>query len=398
MRILFLTHRIPFPPNKGDKIRSFNILSYLSQRHEVYVGSLIDDETDLQFVPEVQARSQAFVFAPVHDSWRKALAIRSIVLSRSITVDYFYSRTLQRRIDELIDGHDFDVVLCFSSPMAEYVFRSRHINGRLRDTVKIMDLIDVDSRKWSEYAGSSPGWKSWIYEHEARYLALYEREIAQRFRHVVVVSEQERALFPYPASNLHAISNGVDLSFFSPQFRGALSLESPALVFTGVMDYLPNIEGVKWFTERVFPKIQAQIPHVHLYVVGSRPSGEIRRLQGPAITVTGYVQDVRDYVAGASVCIVPLRIARGVQNKVLEAMAMGKAVVSTPQAFEGLQAEAGKDILVAADEDAFAAATVELLRNPQRRCEIAAAARRCVEQHYGWDRNLSRLEELMQTP
>lgn len=397
MRVLFLTHRIPFPPNKGDKIRSFNILDFLNKRHEVFVGSLIDETQDLAFVSELQRRSKEFVYARIDSPLRRALALRSIVKGRPITLDHFYSTRLQEQIDRILDLHDIDVVLCYSSPMAEYVFRSRHAEGKLRQACKLMDLIDVDSYKWAQYARDSSFVKRWVYAREAAILGAYERLIANEFQHMFVVSDQERSYFPGGApEHLHAIGNGVDLDFFSPAVDGASSSSSPTLVFTGVMDYWPNVEGVKWFAEEILPRIQASVPDVHLYVVGSRPAPEIRRLQSRNLTVTGFVQDVRTYLASAQVCVVPLRIARGVQNKVLESMAMGKAVVTTPQAHEGIQAESGREIVVARDEAGFAAAVIGLLQDPAQARQIGSAARECVERHYAWDRRLEPLEHFAQ--
>jgi sugar transferase (PEP-CTERM/EpsH1 system associated) len=258
-----------------------------------------------------------------------------------------------------------------------------------------MDLIDVDSYKWSQYAGRSPFWTAWIYRHEARVLGSYEKRIAREFDRLLVVSEQERGFFPDgPPANLQAMSNGVDLDYFAPRIPDATSLGTHALVFTGVMDYWPNVEGVTWFVERVLPRVRAALPETHLFIVGSRPVPEIRKLAAlQGVTVTGFVTDVRDYIAGASLCVAPLRIARGIQNKVLEAMAMAKAVVATPEAYEGVHAEAGEDIVVAEGEAGFADAVIALLRDRARTERIGENARRCVEQHYTWQGNLSRLHD-----
>ena len=398
MRVLFLAHRLPFPPNKGDKIRSYNELHYLAQRHEVHVATLVDDASDLKHVPALQAQVRSLVFERIDSRLRKVFAARSLLGSRPVTLSYFYSPELQRRIDALIDQHDFDCCICFSSPMAEYLFRSRHAQGKLRNVARLMDFIDIDSLKWAQYAERSPPWKAWIYRHEAVSLARYERRIAEQFDRLFVVSEQERALFPGGAPpNLHAMSNGVDLDFFSPTQGKRGSLGKRALVFTGVMNYWPNIEGVQWFVEQVLPQVQAALADTTFHIVGSKPSPEVRRLaERPGVFVTGFVEDVRDYLVSAAVCVVPLRIARGIQNKVLEAMAMGRPIVSTPQAFEGVHAERGRDVAVAADASAFAAAVVALLQDPDSAERLGANARACVERHYSWSENLQLLDRLEQ--
>jgi len=266
-----------------------------------------------------------------------------------------------------------------------------------------MDLIDIDSLKWAQYARSSPPWKAWIYRHEARHLAAYEQRIGAAFDRLYVVSESEKNHFPGGTADadIHAISNGVDLEYFTPSPGLAQDTADapgvPRIVFTGVMDYWPNVEGVRWFVESVLPGIRAAVPGVQFFIVGSRPTADVRRLQGDGITVTGFVNDVREYVRSADVCVAPLRIARGVQNKILEAMAMGKAMVTTPQGHEGLQARVGEEIAVAEAPRDFAAAVIELLQHRDKAARIGASARRCVERHYSWDQNLRALDDALPT-
>ena len=396
MRILFLTHRIPYPPNKGDKIRSYNILRYLVKYHEVYLGSLIDEKADIQYIDQLQSQVKEFIFDTIESRLKKIYCLCSILKNKPITVCYFYSRKLQKKIDTLLKNVDFDVLLCFSSPMAEYYFRSTHKNKK--PLIYIMDLIDVDSYKWVQYAEKSSGPKRLIYSYEARCLSQYEHYIAENFNHLLLVSEQEKNIFLQrsAATNLLVVTNGVDLDFFNPNYPNSqYKVKKPTLVFTGVMDYWPNIEGVQWFVKWIFPRIQITIPDVTFYIVGSRPTAEIQCLeQITGIVVTGFVDDVRDYIAMADVCVVPLRIARGIQNKILEAMAMGKPVVTTSQAFEGIKAISGEEIMSTDDEEMFAAAVIELLQNKYKAESIGKRARQCMEIHYSWDKNLSILDEI----
>jgi sugar transferase (PEP-CTERM/EpsH1 system associated) len=395
VRILFLAHRLPYPPNKGDKIRAFNILKHLAQRHEVVLGTLVDNAADMKWLPDLERVATKVVVGRVDAMGRKPLALSAMAANVPITVRYFHTARLQRQIDSLLDACAFDAVFCSTSPMAEYVFRSRHWQGNLRNTRKVMDLIDVDSHKWCQYAAASSFLSAWLYRYEARTLAAFEQRIAREFDTLFVVSKAERGFFPGgPPDSLLAMSNGVDLLHFSPRKVEASKQKTPTLVFTGVMDYWPNIDGVCWFVDSVLTRVKRSIPDVRLLIVGSRPTAAVRRLAGdPVVTVTGFVDDVRDYIASASVCIAPLRVARGVQNKVLEAMAMGKAVVTTAQAHEGLRAMPDRDLVVADDAAAFADAIVALLRDPGRCERIGRQARRCVEENYDWDRNLVRLRE-----
>lgn len=396
MRVLVLAHRIPFPPNKGDKIRSFNIVEHLARRHDVALACLVDDVGDLRHVDVMRRKVGRFAFARVRPLLKKLWSLSGIFRGQPISVGFFYSSQLQREVDKIIAA-GVDAVLCICSPMAEYVFRSCHLTDPSRQPVLIMDLIDVDSCKWGQYARQKPFWVSWIYRYEETHLARYERRIAATFDAMTVVSEQEMRVFPSgQLDNLHAMSNGVDLAYFRPDGQGRDANAPPAIVFTGAMDYWPNVEGIRWFAENVFPLVRRELPAAELYVVGSNPVREVLRLEeSEGITVTGYVDDVRDYLNRADVCIAPLMIARGIQNKVLEAMAMAKPVVCTPEALEGIAATPGQHLVVAKGVTNFAKATVSLLRDHDRALQIGTAARARVEACYSWHGNLQLLDRLL---
>lgn len=398
MRILFLTHRIPYPPNKGDKIRSYNILKYLSGQHEVHLVTLIDDPQDLAYISPLSGFVQSLAFDTINPYLKKLIAATAIFKSSSISVSYFYSRKLQDAVDKLLRRQHFDALICSSSPMAEYLFRSAHLREKLQRSLWLMDLIDVDSCKWGQYADRCSGVKRWIYAHESRCLSKYERKIIREFDFVLLVSEQEKNLLlkSFSAMNVSTVSNGVDLEYFTPKYDRGIPKRGPVLVFTGVMDYWPNIDGVVWFVREIFPEIRKRFPDLSLYIVGGRPSSSLQRLvRVPGVHVTGFVDDVRDYLTAADICIVPLRIARGIQNKVLEAFAMGKAVVCTPQALEGIRATPGRDVLVADDACGFTDCVVRLLQDEASRVQLEINGRRCVEAGYSWGKNLATLERLL---
>jgi sugar transferase (PEP-CTERM/EpsH1 system associated) len=393
-RLLMLVHRLPFPPNKGDKIRTFNVLAHLARSHDVTVGCLVDDPDDLRHLPALDDYATAVGHARIDGTTRRAASLTALLSSRSVTVTHFHHAALQAQVDAWIDERPFDAVLCCSAAMAEYVFRSRHRDTSLAQAIKVMDLIDVDSCKWIQYAEVAGPWISWLYRYEARTLGAYEQRIVAEFDRVFLVSPAEARLLGSPASagRVGSFSNGVDLAYFAPR---APAGEASTLVFTGVMDYRPNIDAVEWFAREVLPRLREARPDVRFAIVGSRPTAQVRKLASlEGVTVTGFVEDVRDWLARAAVCVAPLRIARGVQNKVLEAMAMGLPVVATPQAHEGIDAVAGRDLLVASDAAAFAEAVLGLLRDRPRAAALGAAARRCVERHYRWDANLAVLDEV----
>lgn len=398
MKILFISHRIPYPPNKGDKIRSYNILRYLSRHHEVYLSFLIDDPGDRGYVHDLSPLVQELFSDTIHPRLKKAASITAFSAGLPISVPYFHSAKLQNNMDRLLDRVKVDAVFCFSSPTAEYIFRSRHRHSLLNNSISIMDFIDMDSLKWRQYADNCQGVMRWIYRRESRCLEAYERKISRSFDHLLLVSESERTLFlnRIACGNLLAVPNGVDIDFFKPDYVSPLVKKGTALVFTGAMDYWPNIEGVIWFVRHVFPQIRKNRTDIAFYIVGSRPAPEVQALaQTEGVVVTGFVDDVRDYVAMADICVVPLRIARGIQNKVLEAMAMGKPVVTTPEGLEGIAAIPGKDILVAGDAAGFADQTSELLREPDRGAVLGQNARYCVESRYSWESNLSVLHTML---
>jgi sugar transferase (PEP-CTERM/EpsH1 system associated) len=395
MKLLAITHRLPCPPHKGEKIRALNILKFLATRHEVHLVSLVDDDNDLQYADQLHPHIRSLTVQRVHPRLRRAFALTAVASNESVSSRYFHVAALQRRVDSLIEREGIAGIFCSSSPTAEYVFRSRHA-AQLRDAPKVMDLIDVDSVKWRHYAQQSHAGSAWLYRREARHLAALEGRIGRQFDRVLVVSEAERMCCDSVSpERLTAVPNGVDLDYFSPRLSGSTVLDPPTLVFTGVMDYRPNVDGIVWFVRSILPNIRAAVPDVRLFIVGNHPSKAVQRLAAdPGVVVTGFVPDVREYVA-RGVSIAPLRIARGIQNKVLEAMAMGRPIVVTPQAFEGIDAEPSRDLMVAADEREFATRTIECLQDPAHAARLGRAARARAERCYSWPKNLALLDELL---
>jgi sugar transferase (PEP-CTERM/EpsH1 system associated) len=263
---------------------------------------------------------------------------------------------------------------------------------------------------------------SWIYALESRRLADYERNVAENFDHSIFVTDSEVKIFknrnPH-IKNIAAIPNGVDLDYFSQAFsqqqatrnqqpassnqppetishRPSAISHQPIIVFTGAMDYYANIDGVVWFTKEVLPLIKKEIPNVQFYIVGSNPAREVIELSGNnGATVTGYVPDTREYLNRATVVVVPLRIARGIQNKILEAMAMGIPVVATPQAFEGIEAQPGRDLVLGDNAEKFAESVIKLMEEVSLRKSFGDNARRIIEKNYCWTKNLSRFDSIL---
>jgi polysaccharide biosynthesis protein PslH len=412
MNILFLCHRIPFPPNKGDKIRSYNELIFLLKKHSIYLATTLDDEADSEYIRILKKyceRVRAVRFN------RKLKRITSLISGKPFSISNFYDRSLQAYVDDVLSTTKIDAVICFCSSMAEYIFNNPlYRQNGLQGKKLIMDFVDLDSDKWLQYATYSRFPLSLIYRVENSLLFKYEVKINRLFNHSVFVSEREvkvfRRLYPQ-AMNVEVIPNGVDYTKFSSKQlttdnspptadRSPLTADKhgPILVFTGFMDYFANEDGVKWFCQKIFPIIKKEFPHVEFYIVGNKPTRIVKDLAKiSGVHVTGYVDNIWNYYWMADVCVIPLRIARGLQNKVLEAMATGNAVVATSNASDGIICHHGEDIFIADDEEDFAQHLIGLIRDEKRRKEMGQKAAENIRAHYSWETNLEAFNKLLET-
>lgn len=390
--LLFLAHRIPFPPNKGDKIRSFHLLRHLAERYAVHLGAFVDDPDDWRHAAHLQAWCASIKLVPLNPLRARLASLSGLMSGDALTLPYYRSAALKRWADDLARAGAVTRGLAFSSAMAQFMPKL---------PVRVLDMVDVDSDKWAQYAPTRRWPMSWVYAREGRKLADWEARVAADFDATLLVSGDEAKLLqtrvPAARDRIGAFENGVDAEYFSPEraYPDPYPAEGRGIAFTGAMDYWPNVDAVVWFAERIFPAVREAVPSAQFTVVGSRPAEAVLRLaRQPGVIVTGGVPDVRPYLAHAACAVAPLRIARGVQNKVLEAMAMACPVVASPQAAEGIRAEAGRDYWLAPDEAAFAAAVIDRLRaggrNPQARAGILA--------RYDWGRNLAALDPLFDAP
>lgn len=388
MRILYLAQRVPYPPDRGDKITTYREIAYLARRHEVSVACLADGSEDLQNVAGLKPLTVSVDAVPLRRTPARLRALAALASRTPLTVAYFNERALHARVANRMAAGRFDAIVVYSSGMAQFV-------EKYGEVPRIMQFADLDSLKWRQYADNFFPPRRWVYATEARRLLRYERHIAQTFRHSLVSTPRElqdfaRLIPDVPAS---CVSNGVDLDYFQPLEMGK---ENASLVFTGIMDYFPNVQGVRWFCREVLPLVRAQAPDAELTICGARPHAVVQALgRLPGVKVTGRVADVRPYLARAQVGVVPLHIARGIQNKLLEAMAMALPTVATTPAFEGVGARAETHLLVADRPDDFAAAVVRLLRDEQLRTRLGQAARAYTEANYRWETQLARLDEVL---
>ncbi|MCQ8102631.1 TIGR03087 family PEP-CTERM/XrtA system glycosyltransferase [Methylomonas sp. SURF-2] len=388
-KLLYLVHRIPYPPNKGDKIRSFHFLKALAEQYEVYLGTFIDDPDDKQYVDALKPYCKDSFCVDLQPKLAKLMSLRGFLTGEALSLSYYRNAALQAWVDKTVAEHNIQHAQIFSSPMAQYLENHSAVS-------LVADFVDVDSDKWRQYAGSKSWPASWVYRREAEKLLDFETHIAGLAKTTLFVSEREAELFrqlsPKHADKVSFVNNGVDTDFFDP----ALSFDSPFapteknMVFTGAMDYWANVDAVVWFARQVFPLVKQQIPEARFYIVGSKPSGAVLQLadEDSSVIVTGRVDDVRNYVFHAGLVVAPLRIARGIQNKVLEAMAMAKPIVATSAAMEGIPGNSSLQIALADEPNEFAGKVVDILRQAVR---VVPEHRGYVRSDFGWEHNGQRL-------
>jgi sugar transferase (PEP-CTERM/EpsH1 system associated) len=393
--LLLLIHRMPYPPNKGDKIRSYNLLKHLAQHYRVHLGTFVDDADDWQHMPRVRALCASSNFAKLNPTLARVKSLGALLANRSLSLDYYHDAGMHEWVARTMQANEVSKIVVFSSPMAQYA-------QPYPMAKRVIDFCDVDSDKWRQYAEKKSWPMNWLYGHEARQLLAYERKVARETDASLFVSQPEADLFrklaPESAARIGFFNNGVDTEFFAP--AASPSPYKPGqkvIAFAGAMDYWPNIDAVQWFAAEVLPRVLAVEPDAAFYIVGARPSAAVQQLASlPNVFVTGTVDDVRPYVTHAALSVAPLRIARGIQNKVLEAMSLAKTIVVSPQALEGIEAEPGRELLLAGDAPQFAAAVLNALAHPDP--AMGQAARRKVEARYGWSANLARVDALLDNP
>jgi len=396
--LLFLAHRIPYPPDKGDKIRSWNILRFLATRYRVHLGCFIDDEADWPHADHLRDLCADCHFAPLRQAQGRLRALRSLVAGEALSVGYYRDPVFAGWVEQVRRRVRPKRVFGYSSQVAPFIMTPGFAEAR-----RIVDFVDVDSDKWRQYAGAKPWPMSWVYRREARTLRTFERAVAGAVDIGLFVSEAEAALFrsiaPAAAARIRHVDNGVDHTYFDP----AIAHPDPyaghreTVVFTGAMDYWANVDAVTWFADAILPRLLERRPGLRFAIVGARPAPAVQALAGrPNIVVTGRVADIRAYVAHAAAVVAPLRLARGVQNKVLEAMAMAKATVVTPQALEGISAQSGRELVAAQSAAAFADAVLDVMA-PTRAAALGAEARRRILARYTWAATLAPLVAMLES-
>lgn len=391
--ILFLAHRVPWPPDRGDKIRSHHILNYLAQMAPVHVGAFADNDHDMGFGAAMGA-SLASSHVEIRNKPTWLAGLEALAKRSPVSVASFASQSMAAWVRALLESRPISHIFCFSGQMAQYV--PADFEGRF-----LMDFVDVDSAKFESYADMGNPVMRWVNAREGRLLAAFERDVAMRANLSLFVSDAEAELFRV-RSGVHearALGNGIDTIFYDPDatFRTLHPpFPDPLIVFTGQMDYRPNVEAVTIFATEAMPIIRAANPEATFAIVGRNPSAAVSDLSAlPGVQVTGAVDDVRTWLTAADVVVAPLRTARGIQNKVLEAMAMAQPVVASPAAAEGIDAQAGVHFYVENSARAEAERVCALFADANEMQRVGRAARAHVIAHYGWNQQLAPLQRMI---
>lgn len=394
--VLFLAHRIPFPPDRGDKIRSCHVLRHIAGLAPVHVACFADDEGDMGHEPDLAAVAASHCLVPRTRSLKLA-GVEALASAKPVSLTAFADKRIATYVAQVLAERPVSAIYVFSGQMAQYI--PADFAGRV-----VMDFVDVDSAKFEAYAAAARFPVSRLYAREARLLSRYESAVARRVDTSLLVTPEEAALFRQRLSlgaepHVLALGNGIDTDFFAPEGlppAPEMAGEGPHLTFTGQMDYPPNVAAVEMFAREVMPQIRGTFPQARFNVVGRAPTLAVRALDGKNGTrVTGAVIDVRPWIAGADLVVAPLTIARGVQNKVLEAMAMARPVLATPEAATGIPARDGQELVVASGAEALAKAALGLLHDKVRAATIGQSARAFVVERCGWAGVLSPLAALL---
>jgi sugar transferase (PEP-CTERM/EpsH1 system associated) len=387
-RLLYISHRLPYPPDKGERVRAFHEIEALAGRFRVTLASVAHRRSDHAAAGPLRSICEKVLLG--RGGGRRGLmrGAWSAVRGRSVTEGYFHSAALRRRLLEEAGRERIDLVVAYCSSVLPLALS-------VPAAARVVDLVDVDSAKWDAYAAEAAWPKRWALAREGRTVGRLERRAVEDCEAVVLVSEEEAGLLGREGANVMAVGNGVDSGYFAPGAVAPARCDGRALVFTGTMSYRPNEQAMRWFATEVWPGLKAEADDLELWIVGREPTPSVRSLAAmPGVRVTGSVADVRPYLEAAAMSICPLRTARGVQNKVLEAMAMGKAVVASPDSIVGLDVECGRDVFAAEAAGQWRATILRLLADSSERAAAGAAARQRVLDRYTWAGRMAPLVDL----
>jgi len=389
MRILYICHRFPFPPTRGGKIRPFNMIKHLSGSHEVTVASMARSAEEAQAGQGLAAFCHRFEVALVKPPIQALRMLSRLPTSIPSSMGFFYSSSIARTLGRLLRGTRYDLIFVHCSSVAQYV-------SGLEGIPKILDFGDMDSQKWLEYARVKPFPLSLGYRLEGVKLMREEKRLARCFDMCTATTRAEwETLNGYGSqSDTDWFPNGVDTEYFSPSEE---PYDVNTISFVGRMDYYPNQDCMFDFCANVLPLLRQRRPQLALKIIGADPSASVLRLGAlPGVTVTGSVPDVRPHVRQSALMVAPLNIARGTQNKILESMAMGVPVVTSPLAAGGVDAVPGEHLLVSRTPAEYAETILQLLDRPMDRRQFSCAGRQRILTHHRWETSMRKLDTIIE--
>ncbi|MBR9790881.1 MAG: TIGR03087 family PEP-CTERM/XrtA system glycosyltransferase [Gammaproteobacteria bacterium] len=399
MHCLYLAQRIPFPPNKGEKLRSFHQINFLRKNGiEVTVAAPFEQSDELEYFKRLEQEYGCLTLSqPLSHKLLRYLS--GIAGNTSLSEAHFYSSGLQKQIDELLQQQNIDAIVCTASSMANYVFRSTALAKIARRPRLVMDFMDMDSHKWLQYSCNTKPPMRWVYQREASLVRRLENRVGNQFDACFFVAEPETNLYKEqagkPAAEVLSIGNGIDPAEFYPAAQPA-EVTAPHLLFAGVMDYTPNVDAMLWFYNEVWPSVLTHWPDATLTIAGMNPTPAIARLQGvDNVRVTGFVDDILPYFHECNIFVAPFRIARGIQNKILQAFACGLPVVSTSMGAEGIKCTPGQNIEVGDEPNDMFDAIKRLMADPHHYQYVRNSALATIDEHYSWDGVLAPLLQLL---
>jgi polysaccharide biosynthesis protein PslH len=400
--LVFLCQRLPYPPTTGEKITSFNFLRHLCTKYRVFLGTFIDNESDREHLPALRAMLTDMHVSEIRKPQVFVKAFPKWLLGDPISFAIFRDRKLSKWLEKVESNEKPVAVFTHSSNISGYaVDHFQRSEGN--EPIRVLHFADVDSEKFAAYASKATGLKKLIFSIESARVKRQEQRLTDMASHVAVISDDEanvlRSTLSHHQDRVVTLPNGVDTDLFDRSKYPVAPFEAngKSIVFTGAMDYPPNIEAVSWFAENVFPSLKRRIPDVKFLIVGTRPSAEVKKLgELEGIIVTGRVDSTAAYMAHADVAVAPIRIARGVQNKVLEAMAMSLPVVVSPEALVGIAATPDKHLVLADSAESWVVACAELIENKPRSAELGIASRELVCDLYNWSAQFARLDSYLE--
>ncbi|MFA6059996.1 MAG: glycosyltransferase [Taibaiella sp.] len=385
MKLLFTANRFPYPPYRGDKLKIFHLTKRLSRKHELHLVTFLQDKTDLQYLPELQKIFKEIHVIPLSKPHSYLNSLLAFFHKEPFQVRYFHSSKMERKLQELHAQHHYDAVHVQHLRMAQYW-------SETKDVPRILDLPDAYSLYWKRRIETSEGLLKIFARIEQKRVFDYER-ILQEYNLSLVCSREDQSYLQQERhiNNVHLLPNGVDLSTFTSDQHN-YSLDR-TILFTGNMDYAPNVDAVIYFVTEIFPLIKQQVPDAVFIIAGQRPVKKVLELASGDIKVTGFVKDLSTMYASASIVVAPLRFGAGTQNKVLEAMAMGVPVVSRNIGFSGLNITSGEGVILAMETEVFAEQCIALLQSDALRQRVGEAGKEVIRTQFDWDVIAQKLED-----